>query len=586
MNETLQVFRIPKTTATHADVLAAVGLADLLQCLFDESVELQDTGADFLIALPGPLPDDFRKIPHSPRYPWLNTASGGEQAPQGLTAINMSEEFQRVKRWFENQRKIRKQKVSDPELLRALQHDAPIARWWILAPLTATRLKSVSTWNRVAETIAQTSPGEFRVQVRTCLKAIAAGYPSESGWPATSNGLFCPPQIKGFNELKPQGTSRGSMPIDAFQEWLRYQGYWRCANVVSDSDNIRVYVPIPMRLTPGAIERLSLELERQPLFGCGAKSDALVTIAIGRLLIEHSAEYHAQGVEPFPGLRLYSGGTPASLVSGLYVTHYAKTSRQAYGVKSIGTLALPGWFPIRNRQDAEDWLAILDEHQRVIRGFQDDHSDEIGLLVAYRRFLERRGDMAIWALLEFMEQYGVFVMRANGSRQDGRIRWTPRFTGEYLRRIVMGTNDKLLEIINDPGFDAVARAVRQATVTSQNKKARGEDVWREIRYELLHDLHRTRKVPGNAFVERVMDFVSRYNYENARRRETAKNPKAAPANISDEELKSFIALINRHGTSLVGALLAAYGSCKEKWEPEDAGTGQPASSPAVDSQPR
>lgn len=150
----------------------------------------------------------------------------------------------------------------------------------------------------------------------------------------------------------------------------------------------------------------------------------------------------------------------------------------------------------------------------------------------------------------------------------------------------MGTNDNLLEIINDPGFEAVARAVRQAKVTSQNKKARGENVWREIRYELLHDLHRTRKVPGSAFVERVMDFVSRYNYENARRRETEKNPKAAPANISDEELKSFITLINRHGTSLVGALLAAYGSCKEKWEPEDAGTGQPASSPAVDNQPR
>ena len=35
------------------------------------------------------------------------------------------------------------------------------------------------------------------------------------------------------------------MPVDPFEEWLRYHGYWSCADVTSDSDNIRVYVPIP-----------------------------------------------------------------------------------------------------------------------------------------------------------------------------------------------------------------------------------------------------------------------------------------------------------------------------------------------------
>ncbi len=132
---------------------------------------------------------------------------------------------------------------------------------------------------------------------------------------------------------------------------------------------------------------------------------------------------------------------------------------------------------MENQQDAEDWLVILDEHQRVIRGLQDDHSDEIGLLIAYRRFLEERGESSMWALLEFIERYGVFVMRANGTKLNGRTRWTPRFTDAYLRRILMGTEGKLLEIVNNSGFEAVARAVRQATVTSQNKRARKEEVW-------------------------------------------------------------------------------------------------------------
>ena len=133
----------------------------------------------------------------------------------------------------------------------------------------------------------------------------------------------------------------------------------------------------------------------------------------------------------------------------------------------------------------------------------------------------------------------------------------------------MGNDSRLVDIVSDPGFESVARAVRQSTVTAQNKKARGGNVWREIRYELLHDIHRTRKVPGDAFIECIGEFVSRYNYENARQRETRNDPKAAPANVSDEELKAFLTLVDRHGASVVGALLAAYGSCKEKWEGED-----------------
>ena len=87
-------------------------------------------------------------------------------------------------------------------------------------------------------------------------------------------------------------------------------------------------------------------------------------IAPARLLIERSEEYHAPEIEPFPGLNLRSGESPTNLVSGLYVTHYAKTSRQAYGVRSMTVLALPGWFPISGKEDASVWLDVLREHQK------------------------------------------------------------------------------------------------------------------------------------------------------------------------------------------------------------------------------
>jgi hypothetical protein len=241
----------------------------------------------------------------------------------------------------------------------------------------------------------------------------------------------------------------------------------------------------------------------------------------------------------------------------------------------MSVIGVPGWFKIESPADAGVWLEILDEHQRIVKGLADDRSDEIGLLIHYRRFLESRGDSALWTLVEFMERYGPLVMRANGQRHENRVRWLRRFTDEHFGRILMGTDNRLERIVSDPGFDAVSRAVRQATVTAQNKRARykaklsPEDAWREIRYELLHDIHRTRKVPGTAFIECISEFISRYNYENARRRETKGDPRAAPANVSDEEMKSFLALVDAYGVSTVGALLAAYGSCKEKWEPDD-----------------
>jgi hypothetical protein len=414
----------------------------------------------------------------------------------------------------------------------------------------------------------------FRQEIGTALVAISEQGSPNLNWKANSVQLFTPVAAKGYSRLKPDSTSRGDKTkeqwTDSFTEWLKYRGYFQAAcpfSQGSKGEHVRLLCPVPRDISVQAYAATTRKLRSSSIYGGPPKMDALATLRLAELLVRHSEEYHAPAADVFPGLFL-QGKTPAEALSRIMVTHYQSLGN-AKAVSAMSILALPGWFPIQSRQDAEEWLAILDEHQRVIRGLQDDHSDEIGLLIGYRRFLERRGEGSMWALLEFMEGYGPFVMRANGTKVNGRMRWTTRFTDVFVRRILMGMEGKLSQIINDPGFEAVARAVRQATVTAQNRRARGEDVWREIRYDLLHDLHPTRKVPGHAMVECVTEFISHYNRENARRQEERKNPKAAPANVSDEQLRAFPTLIDRHGTSLVGALLAAYGSCKEKWEPEE-----------------
>lgn len=571
MSDTFQIFQIPKATGTHADVLAAVGLADLLASVPSvESVRLIERQDGFEVLPPRQITEgDIRSIPQVPGYLFLKPNAKTVVPSHVSDFVDYTLELDRVNRYYKQREDLRKRGIPLPNIEEFLQSDRPREDWDLWRALN--NLQGDETANRVYNEILGMNPDDFHETLRKGLASIQSKTDSGLKWNISQCMVFHPTSAKGYREPKPAGTRRKTFKIDEwgdpFLEWLKYRGFFAAAIPRLIRKDVRILIPVPSDISLQAFMSVVRGLRKGHLYGGPPKVDVLAILRLAELLVRHSEEYHAPADEVFPGLFLH-GKSPTEAISGIMVTHYQSLGN-AKAVSAISTLALPGWFVIESHQDADDWLVILNEHQRIIRGLQDDHSDEIGLLIAYRRFLERRGEGSVWALLEFMGGYGPFVMRANGTRLNGRMRWTSRFTDVFVRRILMGMDGKLSQIIDDPGFEAVARAVRQATVTAQNRRARREDVWREIRYDLLHDLHRTRKVPGYAMVECITEFISHYNRENARRREEKKNPKAAPANVSDEELRAFLALIDLHGASLVGALLAAYGSCKDKWEPEE-----------------
>lgn len=135
----------------------------------------------------------------------------------------------------------------------------------------------------------------------------------------------------------------------------------------------------------------------------------------------------------------------------------------------------------------------------------------------------------------------------------------------------MGTAPTFSKLLDDPSFTAIADAVRRSTVSAQAMKAMKKPDYREIRYGLLADLRRTSSLAPAVFIQCVADFISKYNTENARRREQGK---AAPRNITVVELAGFTRLVDEYKPATVGALLAALGSCRKPTEePEvDGGT--------------
>jgi hypothetical protein len=144
------------------------------------------------------------------------------------------------------------------------------------------------------------------------------------------------------------------------------------------------------------------------------------------------------------------------------------------------TLALPGWFPLLNAGDAHAMTEILGEHMRVLRMLNDEHSDEMGMLIAYRRFLQARGAPALATLLEFMAVYGSTLPSA--WQRGHRL---PAFQRQNLRRLIMALEPDLGAVLDNPGFIAIADAIRRCTVSAQAQRTmKGKD-YRDIRYDLL-----------------------------------------------------------------------------------------------------
>lgn len=574
-------FRVPKTTGTHADVFAAVGLADLLAQHPDGGdVTIREEPAAFVVSPAHPLSEEeLRRLPTGPGYQFLKANDKVVVPPEvGTSFLDYKAEKARADAYRAAMQAARNKGKGppDPLLLQQAQQLRPPPEWRLMQVLNT--LQGDDAANAALVAILRQTPEQARLRLVQELSAIHRGEPSGSPLPRNLVQLFTPNAAKGYGRLKPDGTGRNDKTkdqwADPFWEWMKYRGYWHVAYPFfqgSKSEHVRMFCPVPADIPFSALREVVRELRRSTVFGEGPKLDALATLQIARLLIERSEEYAAaSGAEAIYGLHI-AGLRPSEVISGLMITHYQSLG-SAKAVSAMATLALPGWFPINSPEDADAWRAIIDEHQRVLRGLVESHSDEMGLLVKYRRFLEQRGEPALMALLEFVGEYGSFWLRVFGGAERRRPR---RFTDSLLRRVVEGMassmNERkassMVEILQDPGFRAVAAAVRRATVSAQAQKAMGQRQIREIRYDLLPELRRKRTLPTpEPFVETVAEFISLYNVENARRREMGLR---APANVTTEEFLSFTRLVEERGSaSLVGALLCAFGSCREPHEPD------------------
>ena len=243
--------------------------------------------------------------------------------------------------------------------------------------------------------------------------------------------------------------------------------------------------------------------------------------------------------------------------------------RQAY-FKSLGTAAalmndaflpLPNWFVIGTDEDAKAYLNIIDEVSikgGCLNSLQDKNSDDGRVLQQYREWL-LSGELA--DLLEFHYRFTLHLMQRL-SRND----WARPFGTENLSTLLIKAYEEefhVTEIIENPGFQSVARALRNATIyalTVPNLK-------REVRFGIAQRWKQKMKAGNEEFAAAVAEFVQEYNWETAHRL------KGKGHSVTTEELDDVLHLIHERKAELVGALLLAYGYARapkvETAQPEE-----------------
>src|SRR5579875_1706245 len=269
MNE----LRFPKRNGSHADVLAAVGAADLLSRL---APVLIDAGNEFRVKLSRTVQaSDLDDI--GPGFKFLKTNDSddenvdnsgkkrtGKKVPERIPAAHVFD-------YTSEDEKYKRQKAAkaskDHSALEAAQQDRSDPEFRVYR--IAKALQANSGLNKFVERFFELSPAERQ---KAILNQLENGRTFFFETPLVQ--LFNPQAAKGYALTKPTGTDRNDKTKDKcaelFHDGLRYRGFFAgCAGwfLGSKGEHIRVYVPIPGQLQFMLYRKVAEEFRFEPLGG-------------------------------------------------------------------------------------------------------------------------------------------------------------------------------------------------------------------------------------------------------------------------------------------------------------------------------
>jgi len=587
-----QTLYVDKSTGTFADQLLAHGLAVVVSDVLGRTgghrrvpVHITDKGAYYCLEVAPVLDDERLAAMPSPYVPAvvIRTAKNADKLPPDLPpqgAVNYEAERDKRAAFFEMRKNLSKEarvalarREAHSELV-ALRGQEPHEDWDIFRAINPAALpgynKLMVQWWAIQEALPETlallrdlftrTPNDLDKAVVTWQELDKAhGWGIKAG--TTAAQVYNPSQGKGQNRAKADSLRMDNIK-DAFWllEWLKAVGFYRAAltKQLSGVKDRKTYVLAPVEIDLEESDRIMGAFRgRMTRAETAIRSDVLASLRYTQALLNFTREQEGTSLRA----RLFRHQRPSRVVSGFYSAFY-KNLGNAVATMNLSFIGLPSWIRVGSDDDVADALAVLAEHERIVRQLDERHGDAYNLLLSYRDFVSG-SDLA--PFFEFSTAYSGYLM---GKRERGGG-YVPQFTTTNLRRLIMNSQEgpRLSKILETPGFQNIAYAIRQATVTAQYRKQQGDRRY-DVRYGLGQQLARKAAYPQE-FVAELADFLAKYNAENAMVMEKRAGPYRR--SLRTRDIDDIVALIDEFGDSrLICNLLVAYGYARVPRE-EDAG---------------
>lgn len=561
-------FYLPKRTGTHADALAAAGLAHLLAEIGGGSrtVTIRDGGPNYEIRSNVAITDAvIQRWTGEPFYPYIRL-KGDKDAPAG--AFDYEEESKRLLD-ARKAKKAPKQKRKSP----ALDTEEGVLREASLTPHPEIAFLRIFNGMRKGFKGDILLNAAFRKMPprEPVLRRLAslAHKPEQDPDPVgescpvsvklSASQWFMPVAGKGVSRVKADGANAGQFReelLDWFETWLRFIGMYRSMTSHGIGDDLKLVVIDPADLDQDLLLAARCDLQRRNVFG--GKIDVRAPIELARSLVEHSEE--RLGVVSGRRMLRFAGARTSQIVRGLHVTMYKKMGT-ASSVMNVAFLGVPSWAPLHNRADADAFLSDLDELDKFQQHLKDDISEDIETLREMRDFVSSG---SLPAALGFFARVAFCVMQRLEERKRDPRKYAVIFRTDTVRRILMGISNStsgtlnIEPVISNEGFQRIAKAIRAATIHAQLHS----DAVLQPRYGLAQ-AWRQQAPYAERFTQMLAEFVQRFNADVVRQREIDKKNQRAgriyPSLVTDEDLSAILRLIADHGSSVVAHLLLAFG---------------------------
>jgi hypothetical protein len=609
------IYYVSKSSDTSADTLLAVGFASYIGDIYREihgtidGIFIRDMGSCYVIQLPQPL---------------------GEIHRLNLSAITIISPFSTSK-----QREKLAQKGMNSEMIAGFDYDAEMEKSqiyrarmkelprhlqtpeaiWKYAPELAsfnlpepadTRLshyqainmmKIASTFNELVQRWMDLTESQKQLHLALLLNlfsependvavAIAAWQKLAKEENIKGKALVSALQIinpttgKGANRARAGELTIGNQDSFWLLELLKFRGFMDAAAplVVKESKDRKTYVLQPKEIELDRLQATMHTLRKVLWPSTVIKLDILASLRLAQIFVDQYKSRFEQNAT----LQKFRRHKITSIAQGFEVTFY-KDLGSAYATMNVSDLHLPEWLPsMENAEAVSDAEALLDEHVNVIQHIRnhkgEEGAEEYELLRFYRDFLSGNDLRPFW---KFTTAYSGYLMSALVSN-----RYTPQLTTHGLEKLLMASKQEydlpLTEIISNQGFNRIAYAIRQSTVTAQYRWSQQNDRTYEVRYGLGQDLMR-KAHHRDDFLCALSQFLLNYNAETAREEEKAARDIASKTGkslypltseerskrklrlpVATEHIDEIAKLIDRSGSpELIGSLLVAYGYARD-----------------------